>query len=107
VGVTVFHGLVGLALFLAFFLSGLLKASAAARRRPRPYPDWILVGASLTACMVGTLLMLADCSFILGYATMFFVLAGIAVAYSRATELAATDVTSGLEHAWGRHEPVG
>jgi hypothetical protein len=93
VGVTVFHGLIGLMIFLAFFLSGLLKAYAAARRTPRPYPDWVLVGASLTGCMVGTLLMLADCSFILGYATMFFVLAGVAVAYSRVTELAATDMT--------------
>ena len=93
VGVTVFHGLVGLALFLAFILTALRKAYSATRRRPQPYPDWSLVGAGVAACIVGTLLMLADCSFILGYATTFFVLAGIAVAYSRTTEMAATDMT--------------
>ena len=51
----------------------------------------MLMGASLAACIVGTLIMLADCSFILGYATMFFILAGIAIAYSRVVELAATE----------------
>lgn len=93
VGVTVFHGVVGLALFVTFILAALRKAYSATRRKPQPCADWNLVGASIAACIVGTLLMLADCSFILGYATTFFVLAGIAVAYSRVTELAAMDTT--------------
>lgn len=92
VEVTLFYGFVGLAIFLAFILSGLSKAIAVARSPLQPYPDWPLLGASLAACMAGVLLMLADCSFISECATTFFALVGIALAYFRISKRPAPDV---------------
>jgi hypothetical protein len=36
----------------------------------------------LSACVLGTLTMLASCSFILGYQKMFYVLTGLLAAYA-------------------------
>jgi uncharacterized membrane protein YuzA (DUF378 family) len=44
-------------------------------------PDFARLGASLVACILGTLLMLVDNSFTLGCQQMFYVLAGLAAAY--------------------------
>jgi|SRR5579883_1983012 len=88
VSITLFCGFTGLAIFLGIILSGIFKAYAGSRIRPAVTPDWPLLGAALTACSLGTILMLADCSFILGYATTFFVLAGLAAGYRKAGALA-------------------
>jgi hypothetical protein len=95
VGVTLFYGFVGLSIFLAFILNALFKAYAGARITPPPDPEWPLLGACLAACIVGTLLMLADCGFFLGYVTSFFLLAGLATAYSRLTRAAHRSVAVG------------
>src|SRR6185312_10185092 len=78
--VTLFYGFVGITLFLGFILTGLrkaLRARAAWRQRD---PDAALIASSIAACIIGTLFMLLDCSFILGYVPMFFTLAGLATA---------------------------
>lgn len=90
VSVTLLRGFVGLAIFAGFILSALGKAYAAARTTLQPYPEWPLLGTSLVACIIGTLLMLADCSFILGYVPTFFALAGISVAYAHLTRFPQT-----------------
>jgi O-antigen ligase len=95
VSVALLRGFLGLAIFAAFILSALAKAYGAARKTPQPYPDWPLLGTSLVACIIGTLLMLADCSFILGYVPTFFTLAGISVAYSHLTQLPQIDSAIG------------
>lgn len=87
IDVTLFHGFAGLALFLGFILLALRKAYKAAKAVGASDPDLALLGASLIACIAGTLLMLADCSFILGYVTTFYCLAGIAAAYATIPEL--------------------
>jgi hypothetical protein len=82
VEVGLFHGLIGLVLFVGFMLHGLLKAYRYAKRMVRSDPDLALLGASLVACIVGTLIMLATCSLIYGYEKMFYVLGGLAIAYT-------------------------
>lgn len=77
VNVTLFHGFLGLALFLAFILGALAKGRSATRSLAQADADIKLLGASLAACIVGTLLMLADCGLELGYAILFYVLAGL------------------------------
>lgn len=83
VEVGLFSGLIGVLLFIGFILDALIKAYRFARRMVRPDPDLALMGASLVACIVGTMIMLATCSLIYGYQKMFYVLGGLAVAYAR------------------------
>jgi hypothetical protein len=83
VEVGLFNGLIGLILFVGFILQALIKAYRFARRMVQTDPDLALLGGSLVACIVGTMLMLATCSLIYGYQKMFYVLGGLAVAYAR------------------------
>lgn len=83
VEVGLYYGLIGLVLFVGFILQGLFKAYRCARRAVRSDPDLALLGASLVACIVGTMIMLATCSLIYGYQKMFYVLGGLAAAYAR------------------------
>jgi O-antigen ligase len=76
------YGLVGLFCFVGFVLVGLIRAFRAVRETARGDPDLSWLGTSLVACIVGTLFMLADSSFVLGYEKMFYVLAGLAAAYA-------------------------
>jgi hypothetical protein len=76
------YGLVGLALFLGFILIALLQAYAGARRLAQSDGDLALFGTSLTACIVGTLIMINSNSFLLSPQKMFYVLAGLATAYA-------------------------
>jgi O-antigen ligase len=83
--VLLLDGLIGLALFVGFLLVPLARTIRLAKRAFRSDLDLGLLGASLASCMVGTLLMIATCSFIFGYQKMFYVLAGLGMAYSRLT----------------------
>lgn len=83
VGVALFYGFTGLALFIAFIWAGLARVRRAALSDTQSDPAAPLLGACIAACLLGTLVMLADCSFILGYVSMFYVLAGMATAYYR------------------------
>jgi O-antigen ligase len=80
--ITLFYGYIGLSLFLGVIIAGLMKAYRAVKKWERSDPDLALLGASLVACIVGTLFMIAGCSFIGGYAQMYYVLAGLSMAYA-------------------------
>jgi O-antigen ligase len=80
--VALFYGFIGLSLFLSIILLALSKAYRKVKKWARSDPDLSLLGASLVACIVGTLVMIAACSFIGAYAQMFYVLSGLAVAYA-------------------------
>jgi hypothetical protein len=81
--IAVFYGLVGLTLFLGFILIGTFRSYRAARASMSTDRDFALLGIDLVACIVGTFLMLASCSFILGYQKLFYVLAGLTAAYAQ------------------------
>lgn len=84
--VTLFYGFVGLALFGSFILLGLGNAFRARAAWRSIDPSSALMAASITACIAGTLVMLLDCSFILGYVPMFYTLAGLATACMTAAQ---------------------
>lgn len=81
-GVALGYGLVGLFFFASFFLLGMLKDYMRARELSRSDPDLALLGTSLFASAVGMLVMIKNTSFVLGTQKMFWVLAGLAVAYA-------------------------
>jgi hypothetical protein len=85
-GVALNYGLVGLFLFLGFILIGLTKTYLRVRDLAQSDPEFALFGASLIACIVGTLIMIDSSSFILGCEKMFYVLGGLAAAYARLPE---------------------
>lgn len=78
-------GLVGLSIFVGFILIALVKAYRPTKALVQSDPDLTLLGVSLVACIVGTLIMIENCSFILGYEKMFYVLAGLSAAYAHLT----------------------
>ena len=82
-GVALFYGLVGLFLFLAFIFVALSGVRKVARQVARTDPDLALLGVTLVACIVGTLTMIAGCSFIGACEKMFYALGGLAAAYAR------------------------
>jgi O-antigen ligase len=94
VGVTLFYGFTGLAVFLTFVLSALAKAYAKSRRVRKTDPDSALLGANLAAAIVANLLLLADGSLGTGPKQVFYILMGLAGAYA-AVSSARTAVTAG------------
>jgi hypothetical protein len=80
--VALFYGLVGLSFFVGFISTALFKAYHRSRSTKAADPDIALLGACLVSCIAGTLLMMENCSFVLGYEKMFYVLAGFAAAYA-------------------------
>jgi O-antigen ligase len=80
--VAVVYGFVGLAMFIGLMLFALAKASRMARNVVREDPDLGLMGFGLIGCILGTLVMLATCSFVFGYTILFYVIAGLAAAYA-------------------------
>jgi hypothetical protein len=83
VGVLLSAGFVGLTLFLTLVGGTLLSARAWSRRILPVDPELGLLGASLVACMLGMLLMLADGSFENSVEWLFYAFAGLAVAYAQ------------------------
>ena len=79
---TMFYGFVGLAAFILVILIPLFGAWRTVRNAQTSDPDLALLGSVLVACIVGTLLMLVTCSFILGYTVLFYALAALAAAYT-------------------------
>jgi hypothetical protein len=74
-------GLVGLAFFVGVFVSLLWKAYRVVRAFSNVDPDYSLMGASLMACMLGMLLVIATTSFQLALPTVTWALAGLTWAY--------------------------
>jgi O-Antigen ligase len=82
VGVTLFYGFAGLTLFMTFVLVPLGRALVKSRRVFKADPDSGLLGSSLAAAIVASLLMLADSSLGTGPAHIFYILMGLAGAYA-------------------------
>jgi O-antigen ligase len=79
--VALFYGLVGLALFMGAFVVGLADAYKALRSARAAYElDSVMLGASLIACVVGTLFVMAAG----GFAWFQWLLLGLLMAYARA-----------------------
>jgi O-antigen ligase len=102
-GVTLNKGFVGLALFLLFILIALVKAYRATKNAARSDPDLALLGLSLVACVVGTLLMIENASFYLAYEKMFYILAGLSAAYAhlRPSTEGAVEPKARIAGHWG------
>jgi O-antigen ligase len=96
VQVGVFYGFIGLTMFVGFILIALVKVYRRARRLMPSDADLGLMGVGLVGCMVGTLFMLATTSFILSYEKLFYVIAGLAAAYTNLGETAKQQDTKGL-----------
>jgi O-antigen ligase len=88
------YGLVGLGLFLGFILSGTLKAYARARAAARKASndDLCILGVSLVACVVGTLVMIASNSFVGTSVTITYILMGLVAAYSSMCDMDRTSL---------------
>jgi hypothetical protein len=82
VQVVLASGLVGLGLFLSVILIGLFNALAWTKRTYGTDPDFGAAGASLVACIVGTLVMLFNGSFGGAVERLFYTLAALAAAYA-------------------------
>jgi len=80
--IALYYGLCGLSLFVGFILVGLSKTYLFARTLMSSDPDLASLGACITACILGTLLMISSNSFELGLVKMYYVLAGLAAAYA-------------------------
>jgi hypothetical protein len=84
-GVALGYGLIGLFCFLSFILLGMTRVYLRAREATHSDPDLALLGASLIACIAGTLIMIDTNSFNMGPEKMFYLLAGLTTAYARLT----------------------
>jgi len=82
VQVVLASGLVGLGLFLSVILMGLFKTLAWSKRTYETDADFGAAGASLAACIVGTLVMIFDGSFGGAVERLFYTLAALAAAYA-------------------------
>ena len=77
------YGLIGMGLFVGFMGVAVATCWRAVRQLSSDDPDAAMVGASLIACLVGTLVMLATVSNYLSIPYIYLALAGLAVAYAR------------------------
>jgi O-antigen ligase len=75
------NGFVGLSLILAFILIPLLRAWSQSRNFMRLDPDLSLLGAALVACVVVTLVLIENGSFVGVSEIMFYIIAALATAY--------------------------
>jgi len=81
--VALFNGLVGLALFVGFLLSGVVPLYRRMKSAWPRDPDEASLGLSLLACALAAMLMIADISLMLGVEKMLYVLIAFATAYTR------------------------
>jgi hypothetical protein len=81
--VALFYGIVGLALFITPALFAFFGAARQAKRLQSQDPDFSSLGRTLAACVFGTLVVIATCSFGLAIANLFYVLLGLTVAFVR------------------------
>jgi hypothetical protein len=87
IGVLLFHGWVGLILFLGFILSVSAGVFRTAKASISTDSDWALLGFNILACIIGMLFMIADSSLIYGVEKMFYILIALAAAYARSKPL--------------------
>jgi len=95
VGIALFSGCVGLALFLGFILSAITGVFRAAKAAIPIDLEQGLLGFNILACIIGTLFMIANTSLIMGVEKIFYVLIALAVGYSRQAKPVAALVVAG------------
>jgi O-antigen ligase len=95
-GIALNKGFVGLGIFVCFIVVALVRAYRRTKVLAKSDPDLALLGVSVVACILGTLLMLENCSFILAYEKMFYVLAGLAAAYAHLYEAPVTQAKTSV-----------
>jgi hypothetical protein len=95
VGIALFSGCVGLALFLGFIFSAIAGVFRAAKAAMPIDLEQGLLGFNILACIVGTLFMIANSSLIMGVEKMFYILIALAVGYTRQSKPAAALVAAG------------
>jgi O-antigen ligase len=81
-GTALSYGLIGLFCFVSFMVLAIRRVYAHLRKVAYSDPEATLLGASLIACIVGILIMIQSVGFGLGVQRVFYVLAGLASAYS-------------------------
>jgi hypothetical protein len=84
--ISLFYGLVGGGLFVGCLIYPMLRSVLAIRSLPAEDRDAASLGASIVACMLGTMLMLATASFIMALEQMTWVLVGMCSAYTAAVQ---------------------
>jgi hypothetical protein len=94
IGVLLFHGWVGLVLFLGFALSALREVIRVAKAAISTDPNGALLGFNIAACLIGMLFMIADCSLMFGVEKMFYILVALATAYARQGKQAISHVST-------------
>lgn len=90
--VTLFYGIFGLVLFVTPALFAFFGAARQAKRIQASNPDFASLGNALAACVFGTLVVIATCSFGLAIQNLFYVLLGLTVAFTRVARTSATAV---------------
>ena len=83
VGVTLFYGFTGLAVFLTFILTPLARAYRKSRRIRKTDLDSAFLGTSLAAAIVAMLLLLADSSLGTAPEHLFYIVIGLAAPMRR------------------------
>jgi len=81
VEVTLYNGIVGLALFLSPLLIALARVYGGFGKVNRLDPALARLGVTISSCIVGTLVMLGTCSFIFAYQKIYYVLIGLSAGY--------------------------
>jgi O-antigen ligase len=80
-------GIVGLALFLGFFLTSLLAIYRGMRRLADRTEETYVLGQTLLAALLGVLLIIATVSPVLVIPTIYWCLGGMGIAYGRMLQL--------------------
>lgn len=99
--ITLFHGFVGLSLFLTFILLALWRTRRASKRLAKTDHDSSLLGANLAACIVALLVLLADGSLGTGPERLFYAVIGLAAAYVRRASVRGAGETEAIQTAHG------
>jgi O-antigen ligase len=81
------NGFVGLFFFLSFVLCGFFSMRIGRLQPGQPDRDIAKLGANIGACIIGTLVFIADGSFGSGVERMFYAMVALAVSYSRFVRL--------------------
>jgi O-antigen ligase len=80
--ITMFYGFIGMFVFIMAIFVPMVGAVQVVRKTLRTDPDFALLGSVIVACIVGTLVMMVTCSYILAYPKIFYALAALAAAYA-------------------------
>ena len=97
VEVSVFHGFIGLSMFVGFILIALVRVNRMVKQSMRSDSDLSMMGLGLIGSIVGTLFMLGACSFIFGYEKLFYVISGLAAAYINLGRSPKLSLTTGTQ----------